>query len=253
MWTAWYPFEISLGTLAMAPFLPITRVPSLADKVVSLMLETITSSRLSPGDLLPSERELCEQFRVSRTVIREAVRSLVAKGLVEVHSGSGVRVAHMDGATLRESLCAFLRAGEGLDYAKVHEVRSVLEVQMVGAAASRATAAELVAMAEACESGAQAGNDIEIAVKAELLFHRTVAVASHNLLYIVLFDAIGDALVEVRQQTPLRSSLTQAVRSHREILAAVEHGNADVARAAMASHLVSVQRFWTLSQRTFVD
>src|SRR3982751_260678 len=69
-----------------ALFEQVTREPRLSDKVAEMMLETILSRRLAVGDRLPSERELGEQFGVSRTVVREAVRALVTKGVIDVRS-----------------------------------------------------------------------------------------------------------------------------------------------------------------------
>src|SRR5438094_2016592 len=106
---------VSEGTL----FEQVRREPRLSDKVAEMMLDTILSRRLAAGDRLPSERELGEQFGVSRTVIRGAVRALVAKGVIEVRSGSGLRVAAVDASNVRESLSLFLRGG-ALDYEKVH-------------------------------------------------------------------------------------------------------------------------------------
>jgi GntR family transcriptional regulator, transcriptional repressor for pyruvate dehydrogenase complex len=234
-------------------FSQVARDPSLADKVAALMLETITSNSLRPGDSLPSERELGEQFGVSRTVVREAVRSLVAKGLIEVRTGSGIRVASMDGSSARESLAHFLRLSDGLDYAKVHEIRSVLEVQMAASAAERANQADLRALSEACRKMTDVGNDVDQASRADIEFHRALANATHNPLYVVLLDAIGDALIEVRQQTLLHGGLSAALRSHREIFEAVKRGDAAGAREAMSYHLETVERLWTNSRRSLLD
>src|SRR6195256_6690528 len=82
-----------------AVFNTIGREARLSDKVTDAILESIASNKLRPGDSLPTERELGEQFGVSRTVIREAVRALSAKGMLEVKGGSGVRiVAGTEGA-----------------------------------------------------------------------------------------------------------------------------------------------------------
>src|SRR3954468_23778083 len=121
-----------------ALFEQVQREPRLSDKVAEMMLKTILSERLSVGDRLPSERELGEQFGVSRTVVREAVRALAAKGVIEVRTGSGLRVAAVDAAAVRESMSLFLH-GVGLDFEKVHEVRSLLEVHLAGLAAERAS------------------------------------------------------------------------------------------------------------------
>src|SRR5256885_15630501 len=130
-----------------ALFDQVTREPRLSDKVAEMMLETILSRRLAVGDRLPSERELGEQFGVSRTVVREAVRALVAKGVIEVRSGSGLRVAAVDATAVTESMSLFLR-GRTLDFEKVHEVRALLEVHIAGLAADRATTADLAGLRE---------------------------------------------------------------------------------------------------------
>jgi GntR family transcriptional regulator, transcriptional repressor for pyruvate dehydrogenase complex len=82
-------------------FCTIEREPRLSDKVADAILETILSHRLRPGDPLPSERELGRQFGVSRTVIREAIRALDARGMLEVRTGSGVRVTAVDSSSAR--------------------------------------------------------------------------------------------------------------------------------------------------------
>ena len=92
-----------------ALFDPVVREPRLSDKVAEMMLETILSNRLQVGDRLPSERELGEQFGVSRTVVREAVRALVAKGVIEVRSGSGLRVAAVAASAVSESMSLYVR------------------------------------------------------------------------------------------------------------------------------------------------
>ena len=114
----------------------------MSDKVADTMLETILSQGLQAGDQLPSERELGEQFGVSRTVVREAVRALVAKGVIEVRSGSGLRVAAVDAAAVTESMSLFLRGGS-FGFEQVHEVRALLEVHIARLAAERRTDVDL--------------------------------------------------------------------------------------------------------------
>ena len=105
--------ESASHTASKVLFEQVAREPRLSDKVADMMLATILSNRLQVGDRLPSERELGEQFGVSRTVVREAVRALVAKGVIEVRSGSGLRVAAVDAAAVSESMSLYLRGGVG--------------------------------------------------------------------------------------------------------------------------------------------
>ena len=221
----------------------VTREPRLSDKVAEMMRQTILSRQLAPGTPLPSERELGEQFGVSRTVIREAVRALAAKGIVEVRSGSGLRVASVDEATALESLSWFIRGGQ-LEYPKVHEVRSTIEVEMAGLAAERRTDDELRAMREAHARFEAFIADVEKAAAADVEFHALIARATQNDLFSVLLGSIGDALIEIRHETLAGGSGQETIDAHVLILDRIAARDAEGARAAMRAHLDTVKRFW---------
>jgi GntR family transcriptional regulator, transcriptional repressor for pyruvate dehydrogenase complex len=225
---------------------PVTREPRLSDKVASMMRQTIVSRQLPPGTPLPSERELGEQFGVSRTVIREAVRALAAKGIVEVRSGSGLRVASVDETTALESLSWFIRGGQ-LEYEKVHEVRATIEVEMAGLAAQRITEAQLQAL-RACHDRFQAVvDDVEQATTADIEFHGLIARATQNDLFPVLLGSIGDALIGVRAETLAHGSGQETIEAHARILENIATHDPEGARAAMRDHLETVERLWERS------
>jgi len=207
------------------------------------MLETILSNRLNVGDRLPSERELGEQFGVSRTVVREAVRALVAKGVIEVRSGSGLRVAAVDADSVRESMSLFLRGGE-IDFEKVNEVRSHLEVHMAGLAAERATEADVALLREIHTQMEDESFDVEAAARDDLEFHRRIALATHNELFLVLMDSIGAALIDIRRANLGSGSTPMTLSQHEAVLDAIQAGDAAAARDAMAAHLDGVASWW---------
>ncbi len=209
-----------------------------------MMLETILARRLRPGDRLPSERELGEQFGVSRTVIREAVRSLAAKGVIEVRSGSGLRVAAVEATNVTESMSLFLRHSSDLDYPKVHEVRTILEVEIARIAAERATDADVDFLTDVCRRMEAAIDDVEAAAPLDVEFHRAIARSTHNELFLVLLDAIGDALLEVRRENLSVGSGAETIALHRRILERIAAHDPDGACAAMKEHLDSVEKFW---------
>src|SRR5260370_20066459 len=93
-----------------AQFGQLSRDPSVVDRVVHAVTDSIVSGQLAPGQRLDSERELADQFGVSRTVIREATRSLVAQGLVQTRSGRGVEVSALGGDAVSRSLSLYLRS-----------------------------------------------------------------------------------------------------------------------------------------------
>jgi GntR family transcriptional repressor for pyruvate dehydrogenase complex len=224
-------------------FQQVPREPRLSDKVAEMMLETILSRKLQVGDRLPSERELGEQFNVSRTVVREAVRALVAKGVIEVRSGSGLRVAAVDAAAVSESMSLYLR-GSTLDFEKVHEVRTLLEVHIAGLAAERATDEDVAQLRELHDRMRKESGDVESAARDDLEFHRTIARVTQNDLYLLLMDSIGSALIDIRRENLGSGSTETTLRQHEAVLSRIAAHDPDGARIAMAAHLDGVARWW---------
>jgi GntR family transcriptional repressor for pyruvate dehydrogenase complex len=224
-------------------FAQVAREARLSDKVADMMLETILSRKLSVGERLPSERELGEQFGVSRTVVREAVRALVAKGVIEVRSGSGLRVAAVDATAVSESMSLYLR-GQTLDFEKVHEVRALLEVHIAGVAAERATEDDVARLREVHERMRRETGDVDAAARDDLEFHRVIARATHNDLYLLVMDSIGAALIDIRRENLGSGSAPMTLDQHEAVLERIAAHDPPGARDAMASHLEGVARWW---------
>ena len=224
-------------------FEQVTREPRLSDKVAEMMLDTILSRRLAVGDRLPSERELGEQFGVSRTVVREAVRALVAKGVIEVRSGSGLRVAAVDAAAVSESMSLFMHGG-GIEFEKVHEVRTVLEVHIAGLAAERASDEDLARLRQVHERMQDEAADVAAAALDDLEFHRMIARATHNDLFLLLMDSIGSTLIDIRRENLGSGAAPETLGQHERILERITAHDVDGARTAMSAHLEGVAAFW---------
>lgn len=141
----------------------VQREATLSTRVSDQIQELIVKSHLQPGDRLSSERELGERLGVSRTVIREAVRGLSAKGLLQVSPGrAGTTVRLPSAASVSESMTLFLRAGRTqMDFAKLQEVRRVLEVSISGYAAERRTDEDLRRLHENLGQMEAVGNNRE--------------------------------------------------------------------------------------------
>jgi GntR family transcriptional repressor for pyruvate dehydrogenase complex len=227
-------------------FKAIDREARLSDKVTDAILEMIASNRLKPGDALPAERELGIQFGVSRTVIREAVRGLSAKGLLEVKSGSGVRIVAVDAERVSESMRHYVK-GSMMDYSLVDEVRRVLEVAAAGLAAERATPDDIAVIDDTIVRFENECSDLEASVQIDIEFHRAVAAATHNELFLVLHDSIGQMLVEVRRRNLSRGRPERrlVVKMHRRIRDGIAAHDPQAAQEAMRDHLGHVQATWT--------
>ena len=224
-----------------ALFTAIPRETSLSARVTAHLEQLIFANRLIPGSRLPSERQLAEQFEVSRTVVREAVRALLAKGLLEVVPGSGTLIRAEPLASASESISLLLSLGirsGRLDHDKVVEVRRALEVEIAGLAANRATAADLTELAAILHTAESGLGDHETFVRTDVAFHAVLARATHNPLFSVILDSITDVMIEVRRVgSRVQGVPARALAYHREILAAVQRGDEAAARQAMDRHL----------------
>jgi GntR family transcriptional repressor for pyruvate dehydrogenase complex len=232
---------------ATLPFRSVMRAPSLSDTVAEQLTEAIVTKQLSPGERLPSERALCERFGVSRTVIREAVRSLAARCLVRVTSGRGVEVTQIGSGAVIDSMRLFVRGYDRLDYSKVHEVRTAVEVQTAGLAAMRARPEDIARLRQLCsdQERSLAEGDVAKASELDFQFHRELTRASGNELLLAMLDSIADVLREVRNRVMGRRNVAEAgVKAHRWILDCVSAGEPEAAREAMKKHLMDAERVW---------
>ena len=217
----------------------VDRRPNLYEIVSDRLLAAIREAGLTPGSKIPSERELGEQFGVSRTVIREAIRHLAAKGILEARSGSGVRVANIGHDGVSESIGIFLTRNGPVDPEKVNEVRQCIELQTVAYAAERATDEQLKTIRAECEKLAGLEGHSEEASLADVAFHRAIAEASGNELFLVLVDSLAEVMLSIRRATlrdPGRTAVT--LHQHRRIAEGLEARNSDAAVHAMREHLI---------------
>jgi GntR family transcriptional repressor for pyruvate dehydrogenase complex len=214
----------------------------LYEQIVEQIEESILAGRLKPGDQLPAERELAEQFGVSRTAVREAVKALREKGLVEAYPGRGTFVTNVTSQTVRESLERLARIGQ-VD-ASVHlvEVREILEPEIAARAARRANDRHLDAMREAVADMDAALTDEEGFIEADLDFHLALAEATENPLIPTLIDSIVGLLREQRARIfRVPGGPERGQFHHKQILAAIERHDPEAAREAMRAHLEQIR------------
>lgn len=225
----------------------VQRDPRLSDKVADQLTEAILSKRIPPGSRLPSERELGEQFKVSRTVVREAVRSLSALGLVTSTAGRGVEVTMEPKAPASHSMRLMLQGYGEIDYGVVHEVRLPIEVQTAALAAARATDADVEQLRAICDRHAEhiARGDLTAAGQQDLAFHDAIAELAGNPLLKAMYQSLTEVLNEVR--SPARHDAEVAdsgLRAHRWLLECIANRDPAAARSAMQRHLAEAETIW---------
>jgi GntR family transcriptional repressor for pyruvate dehydrogenase complex len=221
-------------------FQAIQREATLAERVTDQIEHLIVANHLQPGDHLPPERELAQQFGVSRTVVREAIRALIAKSLLEARPKGGTVVRTPSAEVVAQSMRLFLRAGQTkFDYDKVHEVRRLLEVEIAGLAAERRTTEDLEKMRAILSEVPLVGHDRDNLAQNDVDFHAALARATHNELFSLLLDSIADILFTVRQLGfSVPGMADRTLKYHQAIFAQVEAGNPERARQAMTEHLI---------------
>ena len=214
------------------------------EQVVVQIEQRIVSGELRSGDRLPTERELAEQFHVSRTAVREALKTLAQKGLVDMRPGRGTIVIDAASEALQHSLGLVmkLKLGEVGGSESLVEVREILEVEIAGLAAARAGTPEIEAMQAAVARMDEHLLDADDFIAADNRFHEALAQATQNPLILILVNSIVHLLVEQRKLIfshpggSLRGQL-----HHKSILASVIRHDPDGARMAMRAHLAQVR------------
>ena len=214
----------------------------LCEQVARQIQNMIVDGYLQEGNQLPPERELAEKFGVSRTVIREAIKVLGARGLVEVIPGRGTFVTSLDteAVSLYMGLLVKARSASLLQF---HEIRSALEVAAAGAAAERAQPEELVQLRELVEliDRCLAADAKEEFIQADVKFHAMLADAGHNPLFQAVLDPIMGTLADMRRITyHIKDSPQHGQIFHRRILECIERSDAEGARDAMRQHMIVV-------------
>jgi GntR family transcriptional regulator, transcriptional repressor for pyruvate dehydrogenase complex len=215
----------------------------LVDRVVADIQALIIQGKLAVGAKLPPERELAELFGVSRTVIREAVRILVTKGLLESKHGIGTMVRQGTRDQLVEPLGWLLQRNDAtLD--DLHEVRTILEVEIAAEAAKRATAEDIAQLDQLIEHAATVRADPAAFAASDAEFHQLLAGILRNVMLSVLLDSIRTLMSEIRLQVSRNSEFgTTVLADHAVILEAIRSRDPVQARAAMQAHLVHARAF----------
>jgi len=220
----------------------IVRTSRLYEQIVQQIEQSIQRGVLKPGDQLPAERELAQQFGVSRTAVREAIKTLAEKGLVEAFSGRGTFVTNGMSQALRQSLDLMLKISQQDGSAHLAEVREILEPEIAALAATRVEEQHLATMREAFAVMDRSLQDPDAYIEADLDFHLSLAEAAANPLILSLIDSIVGLLREQRLRIFYVAGGPQRGQFHHQrILDAVQQRDPEEARAAMRAHLRQVR------------
>src|SRR5436305_11235680 len=220
----------------------VVRSSRLYEQIVQQVEESIQKGALKTGDKLPPERELAQQFGVSRTAVREAVKALREQGFVEAYPGRGTFVMETNAHPIRLSLDRMVKAGQAEGSRYLTEVREMMEPEIAALAAERAEGEDLAAMRESFEVMEGAKRDPEAFIEADLDFHLALAEAAANPIILSLIDSIVGLLREQRVRIfCVEGGPERGQFHHKRILQAVEQRDPEKSRDAMRAHLQQVR------------
>ena len=213
----------------------------LHEDIIHQLHSLIRQGVLKHGDRLPPERDLAEQFKVSRSSVREAIRSLELQGLVVSKRGSGTFI-NTDNL---ESVLALVAAslGTGGDTLRdIFEMRRLLEPPIAALAAQRATEEEVQRMRDILEEQQRQVQEGETGVEADTAFHFALAAATHNSALLKVVSAVEDILQMSRDRSLQEPGRPQrSLESHHEVLQMVLTRDFRGAQEAMEHHLTTVE------------
>ena len=218
---------------------------SITETVVQ-RLEDLVLGELEPGAELPSEAELAARFEVSRLTVREAARSLQARGLVEIRQGRRTVVAHPNAGPIGGYFSAAVRR-DPRQLLDLVEVRKALEVHIAGLAAAQASRTDVAAMELALAAMREAADDPMALHESDIGFHASLAAAAGNQLLRFLIEAMEEPLWASRMRS-LRGHLARGgtvqdvIEQHARILDRIKARDPRGAAAAMLAHLEQTAR-----------
>lgn len=231
----------------MIEALPIQR-RRLSDSVQEQLLLMIKSRDLSPGDPLPSERELMVSFAVGRPAIREALQRLERMGLVEIRHGERARVAIPSFGRMVDQMSETVRhllthSSASLEHLK--EARATFEMEMTRIAARRRRTADVRRLRSVVATQATFIDDQPRFLEWDGKFHKEIASISGNPVFVSVSEALFGWLAHFHihlVRSPGEENLT--IGEHQEIIAAIAEGNAEAAATAMGDHLSRANRLY---------
>lgn len=221
------------------------RTPRVYEHIVSQIERAIYEGRLAQGNKLPPERQLVREFGASRVAVREALRALEHRGLVDVRQGSagGYFIREMDAGPVVRDFQTLFRLGH-VSLAQLVEARALIEPESARLAALRANEADVKAVQAALDARAESGAPGRRRRALDAEFHRLVAAAARNPVHGVVTHALTALQSNVTGQ---RADLTAEddaaiVSAHRTIYDAIAGRDPETARAAMHAHIIDVEQ-----------
>jgi len=221
-------------------FKPIKKA-KVYEEIVAKIKDMVEKGRFKSGDQLPVERELAEVFRVSRSSVREALRSLESQGFIESRQGDGTYIARQPVESLVRPLASVILT-EKDDQMELFEMRRMIEPDLAYLAAERATEEEIAMMEKVLTLQQDQIDRGDFETDVDRNFHYIMARAARNKALLRITDNIIDLLAESRDQyLQVEGRPQKSILRHREVLEAIRARDPERAEKCMLEHLVDIE------------
>lgn len=222
--------------------MPVVRTTLTAD-ICRQMVNLLIRGVWSEGEKIPAERDLCHQLGVGRASLREALKALEIMGMIETRLGDGTYVCKRSDFFSRPLLWA-IASGSEADMKELIEARVLIEVELAGMAAERATAEQLNHLSELLEQMVKLKGNTGEFVQADLEFHMTIGRAASNTILMNALQLIRNLLQRwIFSAITTKGVAERACAQHRRVLAAIKTGDSAGARKEMKKHLLDMADF----------
>lgn len=233
-------------------FLRLPAAPTLTDTVAKRLLAEIDAGRVLPGEKLPTETAMAEQFGVSRTVIREAVSRLRQDGVVEARQGSGVYVTGHAGNRALRIDAADLSSLQAVLH--IVDLRRALETEIAAQAAARRKKQDMADIDAALAALSQAVDNGSDGVQEDVAFHRSIARATGNPYFLTTLAFVSqflEAATRVTRGNEARHAnlMRDVMQEHAAIVEAIRRKDVDGARDAARIHMVNAAKRLSQARR----
>ena len=214
------------------------------EDIVQQIRTLIEEGKLKRNDHLPSERDLSETFRVSRTTVREAIRTLESMKLLQSRQGDGTYVLASSEESLIHPLAVAL-FNEKDDIRDIFYIRKIIEPHVAEMAAENATPQEIEEMERILKQQEESIGHGENIIETDSAFHKLMVRATTNRVMERLIAALIDLLKQSREKYLMEDEhderAKKSLEGHQRVLSAVKKGDGDAARKSMLSHLEDIE------------
>lgn len=222
--------------------LPNIKSPNLKAQVYELLLNMIVDGKYKDNDMLPPERVLCEELGVSRTVVREAVKSLETRGILTVLHGKGIKVNPSTSHDVSNAFMLFLRRqNKEVSLKDLLEVRYSIETEIAKYAAQKAQPGDIEKLEDILGRMKLVIDKMVDFVDIDLEYHLRLAYTSRNIVFITIIEALVIPLRKSREETVSPEDNVQSFEEHLAIFNAIRDHDMEGAHSNMMRHLRHVE------------